>query len=312
MRFSVIILFIAGGLFGTAQAGKYAAEFLDTGIGVRAMGMGGAFTAIADDASSVYWNPAGLMRLSRPEAAFMHASNFAGLLQSDVLHAAKPTASYALGLTYLRVGVSDIKYTSRLDPNGRPIIDKTVNDVEQALLVSAAKPLAGDKLLAGVTVKALQQSIGDNRAFGFGFDAGVLYRLGSGWSLGAILQDISGTFVFWDTGHRDVKAPRLSLGAAYGRELPRLRSSVLLAVQQISRFEGNSLGSGWQLGDWANGDLYAGAEWTLYRLLALRFGSAAGDWTAGAGLTIKRLRFDYAFMTHELGNAHRVAVTVGW
>ena len=48
----------------SARADKYAGEFLKLGVGARALGMGGAFVGLADDASAGYWNPAGLAFMS--------------------------------------------------------------------------------------------------------------------------------------------------------------------------------------------------------------------------------------------------------
>src|SRR5579862_6685071 len=48
----------------------------DLGVGARAMGLSGAFAAVADDASAVYWNPAGLVQLDRPELEGMYGSYF--------------------------------------------------------------------------------------------------------------------------------------------------------------------------------------------------------------------------------------------
>ena len=45
---------------GPAAATKYAGAFMENGGGARALGMGGAFTAVADDPSTTFWNPAGL------------------------------------------------------------------------------------------------------------------------------------------------------------------------------------------------------------------------------------------------------------
>ena len=42
------------------------------GAGARANGMGGAFTAIADDATAASWNPAGLAQLRQPEISVVH------------------------------------------------------------------------------------------------------------------------------------------------------------------------------------------------------------------------------------------------
>ena len=39
------------------------------GVGVRAMGMGGAFVGVADDFTAMYWNPAGLAQMQRREVA---------------------------------------------------------------------------------------------------------------------------------------------------------------------------------------------------------------------------------------------------
>ena len=46
------------------------AHFLKIGVGGRAEAMGGAFTAQADDASSLYWNPAGLAVMASPQVMF--------------------------------------------------------------------------------------------------------------------------------------------------------------------------------------------------------------------------------------------------
>lgn len=55
------------------------AAFLDTGWGARSQGMGGAFTAVADDASGPLYNPAGLAQVSHREATFMSDKLFTGL-----------------------------------------------------------------------------------------------------------------------------------------------------------------------------------------------------------------------------------------
>jgi len=55
------------------------AAFKETGWGVRAVGMGGAFTARADDASGASWNPGGLTQFQRPEGAFMYERLYTGL-----------------------------------------------------------------------------------------------------------------------------------------------------------------------------------------------------------------------------------------
>ena len=46
--------------YSVDKTGTMAAKFLSTNIGSKAVGMGGAFTAIASDGSSMYWNPAGI------------------------------------------------------------------------------------------------------------------------------------------------------------------------------------------------------------------------------------------------------------
>ena len=52
------------------------------GVGARAMGLSGAFTAVADDASAAYWNPAGLAQLDAPEILGMYGSYLNGLNQN--------------------------------------------------------------------------------------------------------------------------------------------------------------------------------------------------------------------------------------
>lgn len=74
IKIAVTILLIATGLFASSDrmtnVATTAAPFLEVGVGSRAIGMGGAFVAVANDVSALYWNPAGLCRIGQTEAVF--------------------------------------------------------------------------------------------------------------------------------------------------------------------------------------------------------------------------------------------------
>ena len=73
---SIFLLALSIGTIGTAfaESAGQAGAYLKMGVGARALGMGSAFTAVADDSTASFWNPAGLAKMKKPEASFMHAN----------------------------------------------------------------------------------------------------------------------------------------------------------------------------------------------------------------------------------------------
>ena len=53
----------------SAGVGTTAGQFLRVGLGARAVGLGGAFSALADDVTAIYWNPAGLAQIENREVS---------------------------------------------------------------------------------------------------------------------------------------------------------------------------------------------------------------------------------------------------
>ena len=101
-----------------AFATKYAGEFLKIPVGARAVGMGGAFVAVADDATAPWWNPAGMIYLPFREAVVQHQEQFGSLVNHDYAGAVFPLGGpsgrqAALGINLIRVGVDDIPITPR-------------------------------------------------------------------------------------------------------------------------------------------------------------------------------------------------------
>jgi hypothetical protein len=102
-----------------AHATKYAGEFLKIPVGARAIGMGGAFTAVCDDATAAHWNPAGMIYLPYREVIFQHAEKFGSLLNHDYLGGVIPLArpgskQGALGVSLVRLATDDVPITPRL------------------------------------------------------------------------------------------------------------------------------------------------------------------------------------------------------
>jgi hypothetical protein len=101
-----------------AAATKYAGEFLRIPIGARAIGMGGAFSAVTDDATAPYWNPAGMVYLPYREVVVQHAEQFGSLLNHDVASAVIPLKGeaghlLAVGGAIIRLGTDGIPITPR-------------------------------------------------------------------------------------------------------------------------------------------------------------------------------------------------------
>ena len=59
--YAVLALIMIAAFAADSHATKLAGEFLQTGLGAKALAMGGAYVSVADDASATYWNPAGLV-----------------------------------------------------------------------------------------------------------------------------------------------------------------------------------------------------------------------------------------------------------
>ena len=70
----IFTLVLIASAYGVNKTGTTSAKFLSIGVGSNAVGMGGAYTAVADDATAMYWNPAGLSFHDTKEIYFNHAN----------------------------------------------------------------------------------------------------------------------------------------------------------------------------------------------------------------------------------------------
>jgi hypothetical protein len=299
----------AGDGFKTA---KYAGEFLNLGVGGRALGMGGAYIALARDASATYWNPAGLVNIEYPQIMLMHSQQFEGVVKYDFGSFAVPFGAHrSLGLSLIRLGVDGIKMTRLKNPNeglsetNRPEIVRTFSDAEYAMFLTYAVRRSQNFSFGG-NVKIIYKGLGNHSAWGLGFDIAALYNPFGNLNIGLNLQDVTSTVLAWDTGRRELIVPALKAGLAYPLALPGIGGFMSPALDLEVRFEGRDYASQFGAGV-VSFDTHFGWEYQR-ELLALRFGSDVGQFTVGAGIGLPKLQIDYAFLSHgDLGDTHRIS-----
>jgi hypothetical protein len=154
------------------NVGTTAAPFLTLGVGARAAAMGGAFVAVADDASALFWNPAGVAELERAQLLFQHASWLAGI---DFEYAAVVVPGVAGGnagasLTLLDSGRMEVTTLLEQEGTGEHFTPRDL-----ALALSYATSLT-DRFSLGGQLKYIHQSIWHESADGWAVDLGTLYR----------------------------------------------------------------------------------------------------------------------------------------
>ncbi|MCE9538355.1 MAG: PorV/PorQ family protein [Bacteroidetes bacterium] len=216
--FLTITILISIYLNGFAQARKYSNDFLDVGVGARALGMSNSYVTSANDVTSGYWNPAGLLGIgNQHQVALMHSEYFAGIAKYDYgAYATRLDSSSVLGVTIIRFGVDDIPNTTELiDANGNLDYNRitTFSATDFAFIASYAKTLKIPGLRLGANAKIIRRRLGDfASSWGFGLDAGAQYDYKK-WKFGAMVRDVTSTFNAWtDNLSEETKAVFISTG----------------------------------------------------------------------------------------------------
>lgn len=287
-------LIAAGLLFasGAKAAGTAGADFLSIPVGGRAAAMGGAYSALAEDAFAPVWNPAGLAGLSSPQLGATHLS-YPSSLSYEFLGAAAPLgASAGIGISaqYLHSGA-----IAGRDAAGADI--GSFNSSYGAYSLGLARTVMPG-LSVGAAGKVVTARIADVSGRAFGADAGLLYHANERVSLAAVAANIGTKLTLLQDGQRLPQTYRA--GAAFSPI-----SRLTLAAE-----------AGASPSDGGFGRL--GAEWRPLPLVSVRGGyhsDGAADVpgltgvTAGFGLLLLGQRFDYAWAPMgDLGDTHYFSV----
>jgi hypothetical protein len=188
-RTAALALLLAGLLLGTGvahaqfdlgsqRAGTSSASFLKIGVGARAVGLGEAFVAVANDPSTIVWNPAGLASILRQEAQFSHAS-WPGDVSYDFLVYVMPSHRLG-GSVAVQVGMlsTQMDETDEYHPFGT---GRTFSYSDFVAGLAYGRRWT-DKLLIGAGIKYVREDLGSQ--VGGPVTSATLVDLGSIYYLG--------------------------------------------------------------------------------------------------------------------------------
>lgn len=274
MIVSLALLMVLSAVAWADGIGAFSA--FKNGVGARALAMGGAFVAVADDATAAVWNPAGLAMIDDTRLTGMSTDLFGLGVNHQYVGATTFFANLGIGLAWERTAIDG----------------GTFQWVEQAFGASLATSVMEIAMVgANVNYYLASSGLGD-KASGFGFDLGVLVGLGEMFVIGVNAKDLANSAITWDSGAADSISGVYTAGLAM-----KLIDSKLVLATDID-FGGEGLG-----------DTHVGVEFKVIDELALRGGVVLKNdfqdyyFSVGAGINVAGLYVDAAYVLEEtLGN----------
>ena len=256
------------------------------GVGARALAMGGAFVAVANDATAAVWNPAGLASLGDTRLTGMSTDLFGLGATHQYIGATTSFSMLGIGLAWERASIAG----QQNDEDGAA--GAAFSWVEQSIGASLATNVL-DVAMVGANVKYYMADSGlGATASGFGFDLGLLVSLGDMFVIGVNAKDLAGSSLAWDSGATDTISGVYTAGLAM-----KLVDSKLILATDVD-FDGASLG-----------DTHVGVEFKVIDELALRGGVVLTNdfqdyyFSVGAGINVAGLYVDAAYvLEQDLGN----------
>jgi len=302
MKFKLIVLsivvFLVPSALPATEGGGGTRSIFSIGAGSRAISMGGAFVAIGDDPSVLYYNPAALRQNRFPRLMINHIQLFSGFSDAsyDFASVVYPTLSAgSIGIAFMTVGTGGIR---TFDEFSRETGEISYRESQGVL--SYAVNLPWDyfgHFTIGSSVKVLHQRVGDFSDTGTGMDVGLLYQppVLDGLILGCNLQDIIGAETKLVSVSERVDRT-LMFGAGY-RYLFGNGSFLTLATQV-------------NLPERDEREIRFGAEFSFKRIFSIRLGYDSEQITAGVGFGLRGFELDYGYFSRaDAGSSHPITLS---
>lgn len=178
-KFKYILLFAASVFFSstiigqTQKTGTTAAQVLKFNVGPRAIGMGGAFTAVSDDITAMYWNPGGTANIQTNEAFFNHTSLYADIRHDFAAIASHLTDFGTIGAFVSVLSMDEMLVRTVEMPEGT---GEFFNAGAIVIGLNYSRYLTENFAIGG-NFKYINESIWNMSATGFGIDIGTMYKL---------------------------------------------------------------------------------------------------------------------------------------
>lgn len=276
--------------------GTRAYDFLGIPVGARPVGMGRAFTALANDPSGLYWNPAGGVNNSLREVSVEYNHYIVDMKRGYLgyLHPLGTRSSLGIGISHLSVGkmIKTDKYGYE---------QGTFSPLCMTTSVAYSTVVTNEPaIMIGGALKWIYESIDEYSSYGVAIDLGLLYRpRPKGVTLGFSIQNV-GSQIKKFNEEKDPLPLNLAVGGSYS-----VRDEQLILALDLKKPSDHSL-------------IFAvGSEWIATKNLIFRFGynGLGSDWKSGSELDVlgglsfglgfkwKRLKVDLSSSPMvELGN----------
>lgn len=317
-------------------AGRFAGDFMEIGPGVRAIGMGGAYSAIADNGSAIYWNSAGIAQIRTTDINLMKAFLYEGLASYQNISFCQPLPNdVTIGVNWTRLAIDDIPLFEdkhlvfNVDvrsafpefnlPADNP--DGYFSNTDDIFQFAFAKHLHYDlnfgwlffelplEFNFGGNIKYIKRKIYNKMGTGTGFDFGFMGQtdlatlldiegLGK-LSFGLNFQDVGGTVIAWDTesNHEDEVLFNTKVGYALIQPIEKFNSQLIVAYDYDYVYDGTK---------------HLGTEILYKEFVGFRVGYYDNNFSTGMSLRLYDINIDYAFVTNNLGNTNRVGLRINF
>ena len=278
MKHTIFILIVCCWIFSTALN----AVFDDYEPSVRARGLGGAFYSLSDDATGVFYNPAGLIKAPKHFTA-----SYSRIFSNDfqILKTAAITMPLSARAGSIGVGIQamDVEY---LDVN---LMSETVVSVAHSFTLMRDVHSEFHVGYAGNIYYLSMERFGSETAFGL--DLGALVILHHRTRIGFAVTNLNNPKIGYNNQHEIPQ--KLAMGITYN---PYHGVNTTLELKK-------PFGEATQI--------HSGAEVEVHRMLTLRVGlrNHPGSFSCGAAFNIYDFVVDYALNTHSvLNNTHHFGI----
>jgi len=306
---------------GGQRVGISAFQFLKLGVGARAIGLGETFVAIANDASALYWNPAGLVQFSDNQVLVGHTEYVLDIKHEFLGAAIHVTPSDAVGFAITALRTQDQEITTETQPFGT---GQFYSYGDFAAAVSYSRKMT-DQFSFGVTVRYIEETLDVLKMRGTVVDLGTYYWTGIGTSRFAVVvtnfgPDVAPTGQVTVFGGDQVNSfqsfsPPTQFKIGFALDPVQSADQRVTASIELQHPNDNAenlhMGVEYSWNNWLS--LRAGVRRTIGEPLFGRDNTTASDFTLGIGINaptaLTDLKFDYAYAHfNDLGSVHRISL----